>query len=1130
MRGRKSRSDHLIRAKNVEHSDRNVNSADLISFTPKVLELIDLFVSGFSTSNSGRAIALIGPYGSGKSTSLLTLCQLCSGKSTRWERELWSALAKASSATARNLSKALQRSGGLVVVAINVSDLPLDEALHLKLNEADRVIHKSKRQSQSRRRLPLRDRVLEFLKERNLLLVIDEVGRALERAALSGSSAELQLLQDLAELSQRVGRHSLHLITAQHFATTDYRGVGSKTLASELAKVQGRFLEFPFMDTGDSSLELLAKELSKIPGKLEAPKVTLTTEVSDLLKLSRSKSTLIRRCMPLDPIAVLALLELSSRYAQSTRTLMTFVKGDEKYALKHLLNFDSSGRKRRTIHAYEIFDFFVASQATAVTAADFDLRWREISTLIRDHAHLPEEQLITLKTISVLNLASNASLSASPVLVKAALPEVIRKHFASSISKLMSSGLIAWRESGNEYRAWRGTVFPIEQELDNAKGKLSQISTSSLLRSVSIPRIIFSRKHTVKTGIDRFFVQTWTDEDGGHFEDFRAFKPSPDGLIAFRFDATERTGKPDPSCSKIPFIEVTLRENPLIRRSVIELRALNDVLHQIPEADQVARAEIRERIVALSVRVESQIASLTVSGLSTAIFEYQTQHIPVRGARSLSAVVSFAVEHVYPAAPIVRNEMVSSRQLSSQGAKAVRLLIEAMYREPDSPRFGIAGNPPEGAIYDSVFALTGLGRSSSSMRKDRVVAESWQPLLKELKRLIRSQTASRRSFSELVDIATSPPFGLRRPLANLVLNTLVYDMRSEISLYEHGTLVIDLNDAVAERLLKNPDLFLFRASSVNLKENRQLVDAYREVLRITDRGSTAMDLASALISRVIALPNFTLNTLSYLDERTARFRKVLRNATDPETLLFEQLPLVLIDDRNPRLVADFNLKELKRNLKAVLDDLSTCYERLLASFDRWILAELRLPDSTDHPSRLAKGMALSVHNFLMQPQQRALVEALLREDLSSVEWTQNLAMVVSQAGSPRNWQDDQVTAFQSSLQEQMASFRRLLSLSIQSGNRGSEQHRFALVSLISTDGVNLEQVLHLTSEDDARIAKARKDLVEEIRNLELDETTVRGLLLGLLFDDPLEADVGVIASLRSDHRKSLESRSDKKRG
>ena len=80
-----------------------------------------------------------------------------------------------------------------------------------------------------------------------------------------------------------------------------------------------------------------------------------------------------------------------------------------------------------------------------------------------------------------------------------------------------------------------------------------------------------------------------------------------------------------------------------------------------------------------------------------------------------SFAVSEAAELAYGSTPAIGNEMLNRSELSSQGAKARRLLLEAMIDrgEDEGADLGFEGHGPEMAMYRAFLARTGLHRAAA---------------------------------------------------------------------------------------------------------------------------------------------------------------------------------------------------------------------------------------------------------------------------------------------------------------------------------------------------------------------------------------------------------------------------------
>jgi len=382
-----------------------------------------------------------------------------------------------------------------------------------------------------------------------------------------------------------------------------------------------------------------------------------------------------------------------------------------------------------------------------------------------------------------------------------------------------------------------------------------------------------------------------------------------------------------------------------------------------------------------------------------------------------------------------------------------------MVRNGNQPRFGIVGAAAEGSIFDSVIQRSGLLESDNRAANDEV-ARSWLGLVTALKTALQNSSEGRLEVAHLIEIATRPPYGIRPPLAKLVAMTLIWSRRETIALYEHGSLLLQLDEAAVERLIKNPDHFYLKPLGLTSKTHLNILSELTKLVLPSRSVASMLDVVKALISRLAALPTFSLQTSLGLSTSAIALRRVIRSATEPDSLLFVEIPeslgIAQEDGRSARALAELVLSSIH--------ELEGAYPAMLCEIDDLIRREMRIRKTSEHPSVLLRGAALAIRDNLMDPQLRSLINAIRREGLSPSEWTENIAMVVSGLGSPRNWTDEKLLSFRVLLVEQMSTFRRLLGLNIQTAGSSSDPHRFAMLTVTRYDGREEERVIHLTAE------------------------------------------------------------------
>jgi hypothetical protein len=543
----------------------------------------------------------------------------------------------------------------------------------------------------------------------------------------------------------------------------------------------------------------------------------------------------------------------------------------------------------------------------------------------------------------------------------------------------------------------------------------------------------------------------------------------------------------------VPVVQIGVDENKELHRAAVELAALKHVGRDLDPMDRVLAQEVRERTLMSEQTLEKmleQLVSARRRGSTRLLHGPSTSKLSAQDR--LSGLVSTACDLVFHDTPIVRNEMIAGRVLSSQGAKALRLLTEAMIRDGDQPRFGIVGDAAEGSIFDSVIQRSGL--LDGECRTSDEIAKSWTGLLSVLKTALLSPEESKIEATQFIAIATKPPYGIRLPLAKLVVVALIWKHKESVAIYEHGSLLLHLDEAVAERLVKNPDHFYFKPIKPTSRLHQTVLNELRKVLLPDQTTTTMLDIVTALIRRLSTLPAFSLSTNARLSDAAIALRQVVRTATEPDSLLFTEIPQALgiapTTKRTARAFAELMLSSMR--------ELEGVYLRMICEIDDLIRNEMHIRETAEHPSVLLRGSALAIRDNLMEPQLRSLINAMLREGLSPAEWTENVAMVVSGQGSPRNWTDEKFQSFEVLLVEQMNTFRRLLGLNIQSAGSSSNSSRFAMVTVTNSDGHEHERIIHLTEQHLDFASQCGEQALDRLMTIAGSSDDARHLLIAAL--------------------------------
>ena len=529
--------------------------------------------------------------------------------------------------------------------------------------------------------------------EAPLLLIIDEFGKNLE-AIRDGSDADPYLLQQLAEAGQGSGA-PIFTLTLQHLSFEDYLAGTDGPQRREWAKVQGRFEDIAYVESATQTRALIGTVFDVADDGLRAriarwarsrAKAMTSLGIADL-----ASSDVVASCYPLHPLAAAVLPELCSRHGQHERTLFSFLTGpDPASAASFLAATKLPGRgPLPSLGLDAIYDYFVAGGALASTAAGQASRWTEIATRIRDTHGLPDRQAQLAKAIAVLNLVSTSGTvrASRPVLA------LTNDKIDQSLAELETTGMVTYRDFADEYRIWHGTDVDIRRLLDAAHERVHRQPLADILSAVNQPDPVVAARHSAEHDVLRVFSRRYVD-GSDPAEPFDRFSPY-DGavLLVVGADRSILTLSQIDDAAK-PVVAAIPNDVTALDAAAREVGAVTAVLDDPAVAeDWVARRELGERLAEGRVALEhATVATFSTDACRWVLLgaEGETELPAGRGSAALSA----AADRAYPSTPRVGNEMLNRTDLTSQGAKARRMLLEGMIEHGGEPRRRVRGIRP----------------------------------------------------------------------------------------------------------------------------------------------------------------------------------------------------------------------------------------------------------------------------------------------------------------------------------------------------------------------------------------------------------------------------------------------------
>ena len=1079
------------RSANLERDAGQTDPLDGYIVTAQALNVIDRIASTAATGHAGGAWSLTGPYGTGKSSFALLL-DAAFGPSSDLRARALDAVKTASPNVASRIDVAHTRHSttedgfnrGLVTAqreplshtvlraleaaARNrwgrlptVRQFPSAEALRGAI--ADAAIDDPRRTGPSPSVLV--DIARDLARDRPLLLVIDEFGKNLESIRDDhGAQADPYLLQQLSEAGQGAGL-PIFLVTLQHLSFEDYLFGTDQSMRQEWAKVQGRFDDIAFTDTASQTRRLIGSVF-------DAHDAAFHRRIKDWASVQATqKATLgiqeiadrqtIADCYPLHPLTALVLPELCSRLGQNERTLFAFLAGfDERSAASFLQRTEAgSGTSLPTLGLSDAFEYFVGSAAPLLASTGPVPRLAEIGARLRDVTGLTEEERRLAQCIGLLNTVSTSG----TIRASRSLLCHLSTDADSLIRALEAKGVITYREFADEYRVWQGSDLNLDRLLELARGRIRSLRLVDVIGSIRQPSPVVAARQSAEHETLRVFSRLYVD-DGATLEPVPAQSPFDGQVVLVVGDrrllpVAERVGP-----HSKPIVAALPSDLSVLDAAAREYAMVVEVLDEPQvQADWVVRRELSERLAQVSSVLDNAVQSTFDSeSCRWVLLDGGTgvELPPGRGSSPLSA----AAGRVYSDTPLVRNEMLNRAELTSQGAKTRRVLLEAMIENGSEPGLGFEGFGPEVAMYRSVLRSTGIhgpdAKSESWIVRppnDKTMKGAWKALTDEFKRA----KSNRVNLDDIFATLMSPPYGMKAGVVPVVVTAGLLAAQDEVAIYEHGTFRPALTPELSERMVRNPGHFEVKHFANTTGARRQVVESLASKFGVQptfrkQRVANVLAIVGRLVSQLRRLENFVVRT-SHLSPETLKVREALLTAVEPDELLFESLPAALGLKPVPTETKTYSRRsDFAERLAEALAELSDCYGQLLQRLHRNLLEAC-----AEKHRRVVVGHAAAVEDEVLDPEIRAFVLTLANDGVETDEdWIQAIATVVSKK-APAEWTDEDLTRFNHILPTQVAAFLRLSALHADARAHGGGPFEAVRVVITPSDGNEYTRLVEL---------------------------------------------------------------------
>ncbi|RRA23387.1 ATP-binding protein [Burkholderia cepacia] len=776
-----------------------------------------------------------------------------------------------------------------------------------------------------------------------VLVLIDEMGKFLEASAL-GSGDDVYFFQELAEAAARSeGRLVVVGILHQSFAQYSARlGIDTR---DDWAKVQGRYLDMPFVAASDEVVELIGRaiEVKRRPDWMQHASNAIADAIrSRRPSVGKGFADALVECWPLHPAMAALLGPISKRqFGQNERSTFGFLSSVEPYGFRSYLN-STPLSEASWYRPGDYWDYLRSNLEPAILASPDGHRWSQaVEAVERTESKVGTPLHVELiKNIAVIDLFRNGSGLAADATVLATLfystpPEEID----AALQQLSSLRVALFKSYIGAWSVFEGSDFDIDAAIAQALRSSPGIDYGRLCQLMGVHPVV-AKRHYHETGSMRWMELTLCSVEQA--EGIAAsFRPSEGQFGTFilalpnRGMSVREARKRAQACSKLRPWPVLVGV-PNNHTRIVELSGELIALEQVKErhelsGDAVARREVYARLASTHADLEDQLqaaASLTTW--------YDGTDQDIQAGCKLSPIASELADDLFEFSPPVWSELVNRDNLSSNSVKARRDLLHAMVNAEAQEALGFEGFPAERGLYETLLRSTGLHRQDRSsawrfLAPTARQAEGFENLWKTTRELF-SDVDSRVSVADVYALWGAPPFGMKQGIQPVVLTAFLLAHKANIAVYKDAMFVPHLTDADIDECLQDPKRFSLRWVAIDEDKNRILNGIAKLLAEIGQRTGAAdpLEAARGLVAMVFNLPEWTRRT-QRLGSDAKAVRDMLLKASDPHKVLFVDLASLLN-------AAD--AKSYIDALRAPLQELAGAYSKMLATVEDKMLHAL----------------------------------------------------------------------------------------------------------------------------------------------------------------------------------------------
>jgi hypothetical protein len=712
-------------------------------------------------------------------------------------------------------------------------------------------------------------------KKKGIFFVYDEFGRVLQNIAPKDINQFMQVFQDLAELSNN-GVKNLSSLFIAHRPISYYFSFESKNLRNEFAKVEKRFSVYEIKSDYLTFLQITLGHITKLnyPKPDSIAHLSYNTlkynPFSGVLTDTEVEKMVVNQLHPLHPMTTFLLPRISSVFGQNERTLFSFLTDRSSFGLQGFID-----RSLNIYYPDYLVNYFIdgIDESYVEHVKEYAIYKKNLPNLSinihKDYVHIATR---VYKFLLIWKISrGETAIKLTTEFISYALGESsdqIDKVLLMLSDKKMSRYNIIQAQ----WELFEGSSIDLEKEISRLRAgtPLTNDEFYIALNNSNPYKHVYPNEYNAEHEMTRFAtIQIITKDTLNCFRPVEHTDYSY--IIALRI--------PDSNilCDEIHHINKSTRK---IRNTLHRLKVIDILKNDIGFINEHPNVEIELEYERTKINRE------LLSFYDSIVFLIH------KNLKEFSSELSEKMSNKFPHTIHVVNDQVNMFQLTKIQFNALNVVLKKLLETYDSNLSDyFQGTKPADLIYFSIF------ENLSKLEKNK---KPYEMLRLELNTYIEKHPTG--ALTDIIDIATSPPYGLRPHLAILIVFSTIITKWKDVMLFNNNNFIptIEAEDLV-NGILQRQDLRYVFSKFDNL--HRDFLEGISTIFNSEGDNVKAKTLSvrvcSGMYNWYLSLPVITQQMDSSMNIRLQSFLKTIaksrinpKEAIDDLMSRFQDLSLI----------------------------------------------------------------------------------------------------------------------------------------------------------------------------------------------------------------------------------------------